>query len=178
MCPAGANGFGGRELCFSCYLRRCFLLALSQLKYSLPAPARWKRSLLPNLWDQTFDFCHKEMLFNEIKEEKAHSSHLSESQTPEWKSGDPASETGSCFLLGCFLADHTILFPLIKGPVSLIESRRVFHGLSTIWRQPVHLCLCCQHKQHALLGSSFFISRERNTFYNSLCQRKQAKRPL
>lgn len=67
------------------------------------------------------------MLFNEIKKEKPHSTatyqnlgHPSESQVA------PPSGTGSCFLPGCFLADHTILFLLIKGPVSLIESRGVY----------------------------------------------------
>lgn len=45
-------------------------------------PAQWKKNSFPNCWDQTFDFCHKEVLFHEIKKEKPHSNNLSESQTP------------------------------------------------------------------------------------------------
>lgn len=67
-------------------------------------------------------FIKRKCCLMKLKRKKPTPATYQNLQHPGAKSNDPPNEIGPSFLLGCFLADHTILVPLIKGPISLIES--------------------------------------------------------
>ena len=67
-------------------------------------------------------FIKRKCCLMKLKRKKPTPAAYQNLQHPGAKSNDPPNEIGPSFLPGCFLADHTILVPLIKGPISLIES--------------------------------------------------------
>lgn len=92
VCWADTNIFWERDV-FQLLFRMAFPDGLISVEVFFPL-AQWKRNLLPNSWDQTFDFCHKEMLFNEVRKEYPPPNTYQNLKHPNGKSSDPPNEIG------------------------------------------------------------------------------------